>query len=139
MAGSRKTAVVIGNGPVGHRFCEKLVEFDGGRNYRIVSFCEEPRPAYDRVHLTSYFDHRDPAKLALARIEWYRENGIQLHVGDRARRIDRSRRKVVSEAGLDIPYDCVVLATGSRPCWRTPTPRGSVSGGPATWPRPGTE
>ena len=115
MAGSRKTAVVIGNGPVGHRFCEKLVEFDGGRNYRIVSFCEEPRPAYDRVHLTSYFDHRDPAKLALARIEWYRENGIQLHVGDRARRIDRSRRKVLSEAGLDIPYDCVVLATGSRP------------------------
>ena len=115
MAGSRKTAVVIGNGPVGHRFCEKLVEFDGGRNYRIVAFCEEPRAAYDRVHLTSYFDHRDPAKLALARIEWYRENGIQLHVGDRARRIDRSRRKVVSEAGLDIPYDCVVLATGSRP------------------------
>ena len=115
MAGGRKTAVVIGNGPVGHRFCEKLVEFDGGRNYGIVAFCEEPRPAYDRVHLTSYFDHRDPAKLALARIDWYRENGIRLHVGDRARRIDRARRKVVSEAGLDIPYDCVVLATGSRP------------------------
>ncbi|MDE0107317.1 MAG: nitrite reductase large subunit NirB [Bryobacterales bacterium] len=115
MAGGRKTAVVIGNGPVGHRFCEKLVEFDGGRDYRIVAFCEEPRPAYDRVRLTSYFDHRDPAKLAIARIEWYRENGIQLHVGDRARRIDRSRRRVVSEAGLDIPYDCVVLATGSRP------------------------
>ncbi len=115
MAGGRKTAVVVGNGPVGHRFCEKLVEFDGGRDYGIVAFCEEPRPAYDRVHLTSYFDHRDPAKLAVARIEWYRENGIQLHVGDRARRIDRSRRTVISEAGLDIPYDCVVLATGSRP------------------------
>ena len=115
MAGGRKTAVVIGNGPVGHRFCEKLVEFDGGRDYGIVAFCEEPRPAYDRVLLTSYFDHRDPAKLAVARIEWYRENGIQLHVGDRARRIDRSRRTVISEAGLDIPYDCVVLATGSRP------------------------
>ena len=115
MAGGRKTAVVIGNGPVGHRFCEKLVEFDGGRDYSIVAFCEEPRPAYDRVQLTSYFGHRDPAKLAVARIEWYRENGIQLHVGDRARRIDRSRRTVISEAGLDIPYDCVVLATGSRP------------------------
>ena len=115
MAGGKKTAVVIGNGPVGHRFCEKLVEFDGGRNYRIVAFCEESRPAYDRVHLTSYFDHRNPAKLAVARIAWYRENGIQLHVGDRARRIDRPQRKVVSEAGLDISYDLVVLATGSRP------------------------
>ena len=115
MAGSRKTAVVIGNGPVGHRFCERLVEYDAGRNHRIVTFCEEPRPAYDRVHLTSYFDHRDPARLAVARIEWYRENEIQLHVGDRARTIDRSRRVVVSEAGAEVPYDCVVLATGSRP------------------------
>ncbi len=33
VAGTRKTAVVIGNGPVGRRFCEKLVEFDGGGNY----------------------------------------------------------------------------------------------------------
>ena len=115
MAGSRKTAVVIGNGPVGHRFCEKLVELDRKRRFRIVTFCEEPRPAYDRVRLTSYFDHRDPAKLAVARIEWYRANGIQIHVGDRATRIDRTRRIVASEGGVNVPYDRVVLATGSRP------------------------
>lgn len=115
MAGTRKTAVVIGNGPVGHRFCEKLVEFDGGGNYRLVTFCEEPRPAYDRVRLTSYFDHRDPAKLAMARLDWYRENGIEIHVGDRAAQIDRARKVVVSEKGWEVPYDRVVLATGSRP------------------------
>ena len=108
-----KTAVVVGNGPVGHRFCEKLVEFGGG--YRIVTFCEEPRPAYDRVHLTSYFEHRDPGRLALARLDWYREHGIEIHVGDRAREIDRSRRTVVSQSGVETPYDRVVLATGSRP------------------------
>ncbi len=114
MAG-RNTVVVIGNGPVGHRFCERLVEYDEERDYRIVTFCEEPRPAYDRVRLTSYFDHRDPAELALARVDWYRRNGILLHVGDRACGIDRSRRVVVSAAGVEVPYDRVVLATGSRP------------------------
>ena len=115
MAGTRKTVVVIGNGLVGHRFCEKLVEFDAAGEYRLVTFCEEPRPAYDRVHLTSYFGHRDPGKLAVARLEWYRENGIEIHVGDRARQIDRSRRVVVSDAGREVSYDRVVLATGSRP------------------------
>ena len=115
MAGTRKTTVVIGNGPVGHRFCERLVEFDGGRNYRLVTFCEEPRPAYDRVRLTSYFDHRDASKLAMARLDWYREQGIEIHVGDRATRIDRERKVVVSQKGWEAPYDRVVLATGSRP------------------------
>ncbi len=115
MAGTYKTVVVIGNGLVGHRFCEKLVEFDAAGEYRLVTFCEEPRPAYDRVHLTSYFGHRDPSKLAVARLEWYCDNGIEIHVGDRAREIDRARRVVVSDAGVQVPYDRVVLATGSRP------------------------
>ena len=48
-----KKIVVIGNGMVGHRFCEKLTEFDAAHRYRIVTFCEEPRAAYDRVGLTS--------------------------------------------------------------------------------------
>ncbi len=109
------TVVVIGNGMVGHRFCEKLVEFDDRRDYKVVTFCEEPRPAYDRVRLTSYFDHRDIDKLMVARLDWYSENGIDIHVGDRAREIDRDRRVVVSEAGREIVYDRVVLATGSLP------------------------
>ena len=61
----RRTIVVIGNGMVGHRFCEKLTELDTDRQYRIVTFCEEPRPAYDRVNLTKYFDHRKAERLAL--------------------------------------------------------------------------
>src|SRR5207245_3330985 len=110
-----KTVVVIGNGMVGHRFCERLVEFDAGHEYQIVTFCEEPRPAYDRVNLTKYFEHRTAAKLALAPPSWYEENGIQLFLGDRATAIDRERRIVRSAQGREIPYDVVVLATGSVP------------------------
>ena len=87
-----ETIVVIGNGMVGHRFCEKLIELDAERRYRIVTFCEEPRAAYDRVGLTSFFAHRDAEKLMLARLDWYRGHGIELHIGDRAAKIDRKKK-----------------------------------------------
>jgi nitrite reductase (NADH) large subunit len=111
----QKTVIVIGNGMVGQRFCERLVEFDANREFKIVTFCEEPRPAYDRVNLTKYFAHRQPEKLALVPPDWYRENGIDLHVGDRACEIDRKRKVVRSDKSREIAYDFVVLATGSSP------------------------
>src|SRR5262245_42890561 len=93
----RRTVVVVGNGMVGQRVCEKLVEFDTSREWKIVTFCEEPRAAYDRVGLTSFFAHRDAQKLMLARQEWYAEHGVELHVGDRAASIDRRNRIVRSD------------------------------------------
>ncbi len=112
---NRPTVVVVGNGMVGQRFCERLVQLDAERRFRIVTFCEESRSAYDRVGLTSFFAHRDAEKLMLARREWYAENDIELHVGDRASTIDRKSRLVTSDKGLTIRYDHVVLATGSYP------------------------
>jgi len=111
----RKEVVVIGNGMVGHRFCQRLVACDSAGSYAITAFCEEPRPAYDRVHLSEYFRHRDAARLALAGLEWYRDSGVALHVGDRATAIDRRKRVVRSRRGRETPYDIVVLATGSLP------------------------
>jgi nitrite reductase (NADH) large subunit len=111
----RQTVVVIGNGMVGQRFCEKLIEFDEEREFRVVTFCEEPRAAYDRVGLTSFFAHRDAEALMLARQEWYAENDVELHIGDRANAIDRRCQIVRSDQGVSIEYDWVVLATGSYP------------------------
>jgi nitrite reductase (NADH) large subunit len=111
----RKTIVVIGNGMVGLRFCERLVEFDTAKQYRIVTFCEEPRAAYDRVGLTSFFAHRDAQKLMLARMDWYLQNGVEMHLGDRASEIDREDKVVRSTKGVEIVYDSVVIATGSFP------------------------
>lgn len=114
-AAAQETVVVIGNGMVGQRFCERLVAVDVERRFRIVTFCEEPRSAYDRVGLTSFFAHRDAEKLMLARREWYEEHGVELHIGDRAVAIDRKKRIVRSDLGVTIGYDRVVLATGSYP------------------------
>ena len=111
----QQTIVVIGNGMVGLRFCENLVAFDESKKFRIVTFCEEPRAAYDRVGLTSFFAHRDAEKLMLARMDWYEKAGIEIHVGDRANEIDREAKVVRSDKGVEITYDKLIMATGSYP------------------------
>ncbi|MGD9646132.1 MAG: nitrite reductase large subunit NirB [Pirellulales bacterium] len=111
----RQTIVVVGNGMVGQRFCERIVDFDRDRRFRLVTFCEEPRSAYDRVGLTSFFAHRDAEQLMLARRDWYADHGVELHLGDRAASIDRRAGIVKSDKGVRIKYDYVVLATGSYP------------------------
>jgi nitrite reductase (NADH) large subunit len=112
---ARKTVVVVGNGMVGHRFCEQLAEFDVEGEYRVVTFCEEPRAAYDRVQLSKYFTTRDPESLRIADPAWYREQGIDLHIGDRVVEIDRLQRIARSARGREVAYDVLVLATGSTP------------------------
>ena len=110
---ARSTVLVIGNGMVGHRFCEKLLAYDTAGRYRIVVLGEEPRPAYDRVHLTSYFSERAADKLLLGTREWYESSGIELALGTRATKIDRFTRTVTTDRGASVHYDTLVLATGS--------------------------
>ncbi|MBC7967069.1 MAG: nitrite reductase small subunit NirD [Fuerstia sp.] len=115
IAPEQQTIVVVGNGMVGLRFCEQLTAFDERKRFRIVTFCEESRAAYDRVGLTNFFAHRDAEKLMLARKEWYESVGIELHIGDRAIQIDRERNVVRSLNGVQIHYDKLIMATGSFP------------------------
>jgi NAD(P)H-nitrite reductase large subunit len=107
--------LVAGNGMVCHRFCERLVEEDKEKRYRLVVVGEEPRPAYDRVHLTDYFARRAAETLALGTVAWYEERGIELRVGTRVSSIDRAEREVTASDGAKIKYDVLVLATGSAP------------------------
>lgn len=97
----RKTVVVVGNGMVGQRFCERLIELDCGHDCKIVTFSEEPRPAYDRVNLTKFFEHRNAGKLALVATDWYDQNDVTLFIGDRAIEIDRTNRVVRSARPRD--------------------------------------
>ncbi|MCH2213133.1 MAG: FAD-dependent oxidoreductase [Fuerstiella sp.] len=111
----RQTLVVVGHGMVGLRFCEKMVEYDVAKQFRIITFCEEPRAAYDRVGLTSFFTHRNSESLMQARRDWYHQNGIEIHIGDRVSEIDHKLKIVRSDRFIGIKYDYVVLATGSYP------------------------
>ena len=79
----RRTLVVVGNGMVGHRFCERMLLHDVARRWRIVVLGEETRPAYDRVHLSEFFAGRTADDLQLADATWYAANGITLRLGDK--------------------------------------------------------
>ncbi|MBC7826436.1 MAG: nitrite reductase large subunit [Chitinophagaceae bacterium] len=105
------TIVVIGNGMVGYKFCEKLIRKSS--NFNIVVFGEEPRPAYDRVHLSEYFNGKSADDLSLADISWYAENGIRLHLCNPIKKIDRHSKKIYSFKGDEQSYDYLILATGS--------------------------
>ena len=105
--------VVIGNGMVGQRFLEELVE--RGHPYDITVFCEESRPAYDRVQLSSYFSGASAEDLALTTLPFFDANGIRLMLNERAMRIDRDKKLVLGSRGSSVAYDELVLATGSFP------------------------
>jgi len=112
---NKKILVVIGNGMVGQNFLTSLVESQAYDNYEIITFCEEPRPAYDRVHLSEYFLGKTAQDLSLVADTFFSEHGITLHLGDRAAKIDREQKQVTSANGIVVSYDKLVLATGSYP------------------------
>tara|TARA_R110000868_G_scaffold34421_1_gene124337 strand:- start:37472 stop:39985 length:2514 start_codon:yes stop_codon:yes gene_type:complete len=108
-----KTVIVVGNGMVGYKFCEKFVAKEGSENYKIIVFGEEPRPAYDRVHLSEFFENQDAKALEMAPVEWYAENNIELIIDERVSDIHRSSKKITTAKDRIFSYDYLVLATGS--------------------------
>jgi nitrite reductase (NADH) large subunit len=109
-----KKLVVVGNGPVGHRLVEQIVE-QGAQDWDITVFGEESRAAYDRVHLTQWFEQRSAEPLNMVAEGFYENNGITCHVGDKIVSIDLQAREVCAASGTRVSYDKLVLATGSTP------------------------
>jgi nitrite reductase (NADH) large subunit len=105
--------IVVGNGMVGYKFCEKLVAKASPGEFEITVFGEEVRPAYDRVHLSEFFSGKSAEDLTLAPADWYSNNNITLHLGDPVQHIDRELKKVSSFHGLEAFYDVLIMATGS--------------------------
>ena len=105
--------VVVGNGMVGYKFCEKLIAKAGTEAFDLVVFGEEVRPAYDRVHLSSYFDGKTVDDLTLAPTSWYADNNINLILSDPIVDIDLEAKTVTSHHHITEGYDYLILATGS--------------------------
>lgn len=108
----KKKVLVVGNGMVGHHFVEQLA--DRGQ-FAITVIGGEPRPAYDRVHLSEVFNGKEPNELALTDRAWYQANDVDAHFGDFVISIDRQAKSVTTEGGGIFNYDKLVLATGSYP------------------------
>jgi nitrite reductase (NADH) large subunit len=112
---AKKKLIIVGNGMVGHRFCEILSQIGATERYDIRVYGEEKLPAYNRVKLSEYFEKLSAEPLMLTSAEWYAKNGIELITSARIKEIDHVQQFVVDEAGAEHAYDQLVLATGAEP------------------------
>lgn len=112
-SGGLKKVIVIGNGMVGYKFCEKLRKKASSDKIQLTVYGEEPRPAYDRVNLSSFFSGKTTDDLLMAPRSWYTENNIELKTSELVVRIDREKKSIFTYTGKKEYYDELVLATGS--------------------------
>jgi len=113
MTSATHTLIVVGNGMVGYKFCEKLVKKGLQNKYEIIVFGEETHVAYDRVHLSEYFSGSTVQDLEMAPRSWYEENNIKLISGDPIIDLNTETKTVRSHKGIELTYSKLVLATGS--------------------------
>ncbi|MBA0885209.1 nitrite reductase large subunit NirB [Flavobacterium undicola] len=105
--------IVVGNGMVGFKFCEKFVSKSGQEKYQITVFGEEPRRAYDRVHLSEYFAGKTADDLSMSTANWYEENNIILNTSELVTDIHKENKTITTHLEKTHSYDYLVLATGS--------------------------
>lgn len=111
----RQRLVVIGNGMAGMRTVENLLRL-APRRYDITVFGAEPHPNYDRIALSSVLaGEKSLDDIVINSRAWYAEHQILLLAGDPVVRLDRADCTVTSASGLTVPYDRLLIATGSRP------------------------
>ncbi|MFM9437895.1 nitrite reductase (NADH) large subunit [Janthinobacterium sp. CG_23.3] len=124
---AKPSLVVIGNGMAGMRTVEELQKL-APELYNITVFGAEPHGNYNRILLSPLLaGEKSVADIMLNTPEWYVANGIALHAGDPVEHIDRRRRIVRARSGLQVHYDRLLLATGSKP-FIIPVPGHQLSG-----------
>lgn len=112
MNGNREKLVVIGNGMAGMSTVEQILKLT--TRYDITVFGAEPYPNYNRIMLSYVLEgSKTIDDIVLNDLHWYEDNGITLHTGTTVSRIDADTREVVTNEGTRVPYDKVIIATGS--------------------------
>ncbi|WP_323040501.1 nitrite reductase large subunit NirB [Gemmobacter sp.] len=109
---TKKKLVVIGAGMASGRMLEHLLE---GGDWDVTLFNAEPRGNYNRLMLSPVLSGEKTYDQIVTHDDaWYAERGIDCRFGEPVVRIDRDNKAVYSNAG-GVPYDALVIATGSAP------------------------
>ncbi|TYP70765.1 nitrite reductase large subunit NirB [Paenibacillus methanolicus] len=123
----KKKLVVIGNGMAGVRCVEEILKQDPDQ-FEITIFGGEPHPNYNRIMLSKVLQgDTQIADITINDWQWYKDHGIRLYAGDPVVRIDIAQRQVWSQGGVRVPYDKLILATGSLP-FMLPLPGSELPG-----------
>lgn len=111
----KQKLVVIGNGMAPGRALERLFE-KAPDAYEVTIFNAEPRVNYDRIMLSPILSgEKSFEEIVIHGDGWYVEHGVTLYKGHKVTQIDRTAKTVTSEHGVIVPYDKLMIATGSLP------------------------
>jgi nitrite reductase (NADH) large subunit len=123
----KKKLVLIGNGMAGVKTIEELIKLNSDM-YDITIFGSEPYGNYNRILLSPVLaGEMSLDDIMLNDMDWYKSNQITLHAGKKVSVIDRANKKVISDDGIEVEYDRLVIATGSNP-FMPPVPGINLSG-----------
>ncbi|OLT48191.1 FAD/NAD(P)-binding oxidoreductase [Saccharomonospora sp. CUA-673] len=116
-----RRVLVLGYGMAGARLADEIRRRDpDGERVALTVVGAEPHAAYNRVLLSAVVaGTMRPESVRLHDEDWAVRQHVDLRLGAGARRIDRPNRTVELTDGTTVPYDSLVLATGSRP-WLPP-------------------
>ncbi|KMY69058.1 hypothetical protein AAU61_05885 [Desulfocarbo indianensis] len=105
--------VIVGNGVAGTSAAEQILAHDS--QAKITMFSEEPDPFYYRPRLPELIaGAAELESFTLHGPAWYRDHGIDLHLGEKVTQVDRAARRARTAKGLAAEYDALLLATGAH-------------------------
>ncbi|WP_158849279.1 FAD-dependent oxidoreductase [Saccharothrix deserti] len=116
-----RNVVIVGYGMAGARLADEIRRRDPkAERVSVTVLGDESHPAYNRVLLSSVVaGSLTPDAVRLHGTDWAAKHDVDLRLGGTVTKIDRTRR-VVHVDDTEVPYDALVLATGSR-SWVPPT------------------
>jgi len=110
----KQKLVVIGAGMASGRVLEHLTE-TAPDAFDITLFNAEPRGNYNRIMLSPVLSgEKTYEDIVTHDGDWYAQRGIACRFGEHVVKIDREMKVVEGENG-HVPYDKLLIATGSAP------------------------
>ncbi|MEM7718587.1 MAG: nitrite reductase large subunit NirB [Pseudomonadota bacterium] len=107
-----KNLVVIGAGMAAGRLVEHVSDAGG---WDITLFNAESRGTYNRIMLSPVLSgEKTYEEIVTHDDRFYEDHGVTCRFGERVLNIDRAAKTVTGENGT-VPYDKLVIATGSDP------------------------
>ena len=106
--------VIIGNSAAAIGTVSGIREFDSSGKITVIS--DEKYHTYSRPLISYWLQGKVSDKNIYYRPkDFYEKNGVETVLGKKVTKIDAANKAVVLEDGLSVPYDKLMVATGSKP------------------------
>jgi 3-phenylpropionate/trans-cinnamate dioxygenase ferredoxin reductase subunit len=108
-----KPIVIVGAGQAAASFISRHIRLGNDTALHLIG--EEPVPPYHRPPLSKKYltGELERDRLFIRPPQWYAEQGITTDFGTRVDTIDRDAKQISTQNGDIIPYDKLLLCTGS--------------------------